>query len=116
MSCPTPPFQRLFALACTLLVLALGVVSVSPALHAQLHSPAVQSDCGHAHHPDTGEAKHELSCAVELFAAGISLPVDPTQMLVAPLDRATQSTHGAESQAIVAPDFRQPPGRGPPRV
>lgn len=116
MSRPTPPIQRLFALACTVLVLALGVVSVNPVLHAQLHAPAVQTECGHAHHPAPDDAEHDVTCVVELFAAGVSLPVDPTHVLVAPLGAATALPVGGELLALVAPEHRQPPGRGPPRV
>lgn len=101
-----------FALLCSALVLALGVVSVSDQLHAQLHH--VPDECGHAHSPAPDDAEHDLTCAVELFAAGVSVPVDPTHLIVAPLAAISRTPVAAQEFLVGAPDHRQPPGRGPP--
>lgn len=110
------PLPALFALLCSALVLALGVVAVDGELHARLHAAAV-SDCGHAHdeapaHP-TGD--HEATCAVELFAAGISLPVDPTHRVVEPAP-GNADFPPADAIRLTAVPHALPPSCGPPRA
>jgi hypothetical protein len=105
---------RCFALVCGALVLALGVVSVSDQLHAQLHE--VPAGCGHADHSVPDDAEHDVTCAVELFASGVSVPVDPTHLVIAPLAVISQASFPAHEFQIAAPDHGRPPGRGPPRV
>lgn len=97
-------------------MLALGVVGASDQLHARLH--ATPSDCGHAHADSSlplGEDAHEQTCAIELFAAGVSLPVDPTHVVVEPLATVAVCASPAVEVRKESAAHRQPPGRGPPQ-
>lgn len=117
MNRPTRIGHRLFAFLCTALVLALGAVAADNRLHARLHAQPAECEHGKSAHgelPVPGDS-HETSCAVELFAAGVSVPVDPTHQVVAPLGiRGSAPDIGAEA-SVRDPAHLLPPGRGPPQ-
>jgi len=110
--------HRLFAALATVLVLALGIIGADGNLHAKLH--AAEHACTHApgdHHPaPAGPAAHDETCAVELFAAGVSLPVDPTHVVVAPLARDRALAVVTDLRGAAEAPHRLPPGCGPPRA
>ncbi|HYC71172.1 MAG TPA: hypothetical protein VEB66_08205 [Opitutaceae bacterium] len=117
MNRPSPFHHRLFALLCVGLVLALGVAGVSDRLHAELH--AAPSGCGHAHAPELpapDQAAHDATCAVELFAAGVSLPVDPAPVVIGPRAPIAKAVGRADVFVAPTPARLQPPGRGPPQA
>lgn len=108
--------HRAFALLCTVLVLALGLVGACDQLHARLHAAP---DCRHSHAPDlpaSSDDAHDVTCAVELFASGASLPVDPTHVLVAPLVAAAPAGLNTHEFSAAEGEHRLPPGCGPPQV
>jgi len=93
------PFLRWVAGACALLVWALGLLAVTPDLHAALHT-------------DAGHADHE--CAITLFAHGADHAAPVTVLITAPLERVVAVVRpDAPLLAESTVDWLQP-GRGPP--
>lgn len=99
--------KRLVAVLCVATLLALGVFGSSASLHAALH-PCDQPSSGHVHHGWDG-------CAVDLYASGVSMPLDVPSTVPAPLERVLEREVPFVRAVDAAPDFRLPPGRGPPR-
>ena len=96
------------------MVILLGLMSVSPALHAWAHA----SECGDHHgcHEPAAPAHNDADaqCVVVWFAQGVALAAD----LVAPAAvlavwHEQSRTAGAEL-LLVAPPHRLPLERGPP--
>lgn len=116
MKRPSPLFLRLFAALCTGLVLLLGVVAADERLHARIHATTA-ADCGHPHdHPaPASDPDHAATCAVDLFAGGISLPVDPTHVVVDPVARPSSCFPTVDEVLVASAPHIHPPGRGPPQ-
>ena len=92
--------RRILALGCAVLVFALGVFAASPSLHEQLHAGP--------------QAISDDSCAVVLFASGVSLVVPvvalpPSAMQWSELPRTLTRELFLES-----PRHLLRPERGPP--
>lgn len=108
-----------------LLVFGLGLMAVNPALHdlahGHAHEPAPTGcGCGHHHGVDPNAAGDpadaEHSCAVVLFAQGITFAIET----VAPASRPAvwhETVFAAvEETLLTAPRYLLQPGRGPPVV
>lgn len=102
-SIPAAPglLHRVFAVVCLGLVVFLGAAGVSADLHASVH--AVQKAGG----SDEG-------CAVDLFAQGVSQPVELPRLAALPDVTATAYARTAEPAVPTKPAGLHPPGRGPP--
>jgi len=96
------PLTRSRALAALLAVtvFGLGLLTVAPELHRDLHA-------------DAGAATH--GCAVTLFAAGVAAAAAALILTVAPLQVARVILPVLVETPRPAPR-RFPPGRAPPRV
>lgn len=94
------PWRRLIAAAGVALVLALTVLSVSPALHAWLH----------------GEKQLDPNddCAVVLFAHGLTPALAALVLLGLYLRPRLERILFPDVLVLVAPSFDLPPGCGPP--
>lgn len=97
---PSPP-RRVLAGAAALIVLALTILAVSPALHARLHAAP----------PDHG---NDQACAVSLFAQGIEPLLVATSLVVAPVARAFAAPRPVRELFLPVPRFLRLPERGPP--
>ena len=95
-----PRFTRILAGLCALSVWLLGVLAVSPELHAHVHSDATA-----AHH----------ECAVTLFQHGVENPAGAVDLTVGPAPVAGSALVPPEFRSRTAADLRLKPGRGPPR-
>ena len=88
------------ATGCAALVLALGIFAASPALHSQLHHGV--------------DAAADDSCAIVLFANGVSVPL----AVVAPPRPAAEWREQAYLRSadilLDSPRYLLLPGRGPP--
>ena len=93
--------HRLIAVGGIALVLGLGVLSVSPALHEKLHAGTI------------GDGDH---CVVAEFASGVSLGVDPVAVPVPPAEFELVRVASAEPVLLVGPRYLRQPERGPPTL
>lgn len=93
--------HRVFAVVCLGLVVLLGAAGLHADLHAAMHAPAP------AEHHDEG-------CAVDLFAAGVSQPLEAPSLARLPDGVAAAYARTAEPAAPTKPAGLHPPGRGPP--
>ena len=109
--------HRLLAVGSAVLVLALGLMSVSPALHEWVHAATCEHACDSA--PDQSDSQPlnpDHGCAVVWFAHGLTVAFDPV------LPDRTPEAHGAEQfrafeeLLLSRTDSRLPPGRAPPQV
>lgn len=101
--------RRLVAAGGAALVLALSIFAASPQAHAWLHRA---DHHGHAHHHH--HEGDEDSCAVVLFAAGLSQPAGPVA-LTPPVVLAVAVPRLAATEIfLVSPRYRFQPERGPP--
>ena len=94
--------RRLYAAGGIALVLALSVFAASPSLHDELHA---------ATHTD-----HDDSCAVVLYAHGVSLPLDAP---AAPLPAVALDVRAPSVARVIfvsPPRYLHQPERGPPLV
>jgi hypothetical protein len=114
MSAPEKPIRladrlrRLVALGSAAMVFALTIFAASPEAHGILHE---DKDCpGHGH--ATSEPDH--SCAVVLFAGGISLPVGPLFVTPPIAVPAGISPVTAAEVFLISPRYLRHPERGPP--
>ena len=94
--------RRALAFGCAWMVLGLTIFAASPSAHASLHD--------HDH-------QHEVAddtCAVVLFASGVSLPVAP--LAISPPTDVVQtiSPVAAADVFLVSPRYLRRPERGPP--
>jgi hypothetical protein len=95
---PNPGLQWV-AVFCALSVWALGLLAVSPQLHAALHA-----DANHADH----------TCAVTLFSHGADVCTGTTTLVCAPLFFVVEEGLGQPVSPVAEVPHRLPPGRGPP--
>jgi hypothetical protein len=103
MRSPAQPgfLHRALAVVCLGLVVLLGAAGNHAGLHAALHAP---STAGH----------HVDGCAVDLFAAGVSQPLEAPQLATMPDVVASAYARTAEPAVPTKPAGLHPPGRGPP--
>lgn len=98
--------RRLLAGGCAALVFALTIFAASPVAHGLLH------DDGHDHHHD--QASTDDTCAVVLFAGGVSLPVGPLAITPPTIVPQGVSPVTAADVFLVSPRYLRQPERGPP--
>ena len=96
------PLRRAAAAGCAALVLALTILAASPGAHGLLH------DGGH----DDGHNDH--SCAVVMFANGVSLTVAPDAIVPPTIVVQGMSPVAAARIFLVSPRYLRQPERGPP--
>ena len=108
----TDRLRRGLALACAGLVFALTIFAASPVAHAWLHVQH-QGCAGDEGHETTAPIESD-SCAVVLFASGVSLPVGP--IAITPPTEAVQAISPVTAAEIflVSPRYLRQPERGPP--
>jgi hypothetical protein len=97
----TDPLRRVLAAICAVLVLTLTIFAASPTAHDWLHV-------------DNVPLPADDSCAVVLFAAGVSLPLAP---ITAPVPVESPNAISATAAAdvfLVSPRYLRQPERGPP--
>lgn len=104
--------HRLLAATVAALVLLLSVLTVSPALHADLHA------CGHdhSHSPKApaGNPDSEDGCVVSLFGQGITAGSAPV-LLATPAGAFLAPSFSRPAEIIFSsPRYLHQPGRGPP--
>jgi hypothetical protein len=95
---PTPAL-RWVAGFCALLVWMLGLLAVSPELHATIHA-----DADHADH----------SCAITLFSHGVEGTNSPVVLIVAPVTLAADLPAAPKIRLAPTPRYLLLPGRAPP--
>ena len=98
-----------------LLVLGLGVMSVTPDLHDWVHQSSCQESDTHSDErsdPPTSDANH--SCAIVAYAGGITLAIDTVAPFAIPSLGSPAPVITAERLRIASPAHLLPPGRGPP--
>ncbi|QYM78273.1 hypothetical protein K0B96_13315 [Horticoccus luteus] len=93
--------RRTLAVAAALIVLALTILAVSPALHARLHAA-------------TPDHAGEQGCVVSLFAQGIEPLLAAAVLIAAPVIHALVAPRPVREIFLVAPRFLRLPERGPP--
>jgi hypothetical protein len=87
------------AVLCALTVWVLGLLAVSPQLHAAMHQ-----DAGHEEH----------SCAVTLFSQGVEGTNPSIDFAITPLVLLADSPVSVEACPAAAPRYWLLPGRAPP--
>lgn len=93
--------HRVIAVVCLGLVVLLGAAGSHAGLHAAMHGTPS------APHPGDG-------CAVDLFAAGVSQPLEAPQLARLPGMVESAYARTAEPAVPTKPAGLHPPGRGPP--
>ena len=96
------PFCRFVAAGCAILVVALVVLAVCPALHAWLHGER------------TLDADDD--CAVVLVANGVTPAAAAVAVIAVFLCVWREKIPEAVAVFLAEPRHRHPPGRGPPAV
>jgi len=94
------PFRRLLAGGLALLVLALTLLSVSPGVHAALHSEAA-------------ELHNDSACAVTMFAQSVDF-VEAPVTLEAPLPAVPEPILPCQESLPGTPPYQHRPSHGPP--
>jgi len=92
--------RRLLTAGSIALVLILSALGSSPELHRLIHGAA--------------DAGHEDSCAVMLFAHGVSAPFDTAVPDATPETWIALSRPETLENFLTSPPYRLQPGRGPP--
>jgi hypothetical protein len=100
---PTQPgfLHRAIAVVCLGLVVLLGAAGSHAGLHAAMHA-------------SSAAAHHEDGCAVDLFAAGVTQPLEAPQLARLSDVVASAYARTAEPAVPTKPAGLHPPGRGPP--
>ncbi len=93
-------FHRCFAVGAVVLTLLLTAAAASPALHLWLHGDTV---------PDASD-----SCAVVLFASGVTLATAAVAVAALPLVWRVVRVWNAEEILLASPRYLRQPERGPP--
>ena len=94
-----PPAIRWAAIFCALTIWVLGVLAISPQLHAALHS-----DADHQDH----------TCAVTLFNHGVDDGTTQTALAIEPLVCLEDVVTRPAARLVAAPRYWLLPGRAPP--
>ncbi|MBE36137.1 MAG: hypothetical protein CMI16_11395 [Opitutaceae bacterium] len=100
-----------------LLVLGLGVMSVTPDLHDWVHQSSCQESDTHSDErsdPPTSDANH--SCAIVAYASGFTLLIDAVAPGALPIIDTPEVTLAQSELLPASPAHLLPPGRGPPLV
>ncbi len=92
--------RRLIAAGSAALVLTLAVFAASPVLHDRLHTAT--------------DTTHDDSCAVGLFAHGVSLPFDAIAAPLPPATLAAPAPAFPRDIFVSPPRYLRQPERGPP--
>jgi len=109
--------HRLLAAGAAALVLALGLMSVSPALHEWVHAETCEHSCDStSEQTDHQPLSSEHDCAVVWFANGLTVALDPITPDRAPEAQRAEQFHGFEQLLLSRVSNRLPPGRAPPQV
>ncbi len=100
------------------MVFMLGLLAVNPALHAltHAHDQAATAHGGDADHALPGATDSADTCAVVLFAQGISLATDTALLATQPLVHHAFQFPAAEEPLLAAARYLHQPERGPPAV
>lgn len=114
---PRPGFlHRVVAAGCALAIWLLGILALSPELHARLHGHGAEAErCahhGHEHHDDAPATDH--TCAVTLFQHGVDDPLSTVLVLAAPSARPVGEIARPGSAPRRAADLRLHFGQAPP--
>jgi len=96
--------RRILAGGCAALVFALTIFAASPVAHGLLNED------GHDH----AHAASDDTCAVVLFAGGVSPPVDPLAITPPTIVPQGISPVTAAEVFLVSPRYLRQPERGPP--
>jgi len=125
----TPSARRFFAgaFACVLsvLVFALGLLAVSPDIHARLHTHAhldhdhdeAGAPADHVHSDGAHLPADDANCAIVLFAQGVSLPLElPRVTAPQPQVLVEFNPLSRDELRFSPPRYLHPPGRGPPAL
>lgn len=121
--------HRVIAGGLALLTLVLGLLAVTPELHAWLHGhahgpSAGVAACGHAH--DAHDAEHsshserdplaesDAGCVVQLFAQGVDSGLAPLVSVRAPECVVAEAPRAPEALALAPTRYLRQPERGPP--
>ncbi len=101
-----------------MLVFALGLMAVDPALHALAHAHPSDSGhvgCPHHHHADLpADDAQEHTCAVVLFAQGVALSAAAAAPEIRPVVWHQFSQIAVGEIFLTAPRYLLQPERGPP--
>lgn len=100
-----------------ILVLGLGVMSVSPDLHDWVHQEhSLESDgpCHDRESPPASDDNH--SCAIVAYAGGITLLVDTVAPVALQIVETSEIAITQSALLPSSPAHLLPPGRGPPLV
>lgn len=92
--------RRLCAAGSASLVWALVIFAASPGLHAELH--------------EADHASRDDACAVALFAAGVSAPVETTATQPPAITVASAVATPTDTVFPASARYLRPPERGPP--
>jgi hypothetical protein len=95
------------------LVLALGLLSVSPKAHAHLHGH--DSDAQHTHAP-LAAGHDDDGCAITLFQHGVTTPLDLPSIATPRTPCIATLTPALVTDAPSAPRHLLRPARGPPCI
>lgn len=103
-----PHWHRAFAALCMGLVLALGVFGANADLHHLLHADDHAVD----HAPEGADD----GCAIVLWNSGATVPLEIPRWVDAPHVLVVVVARPVFVVVSATPDFRRPPGRGPPAL
>ncbi len=127
--------HRVIAGGLALLTLVLGLLAVTPELHAWLHGHAHGPStgvaaCGHAHAADDRDHAHDAEhsshperdplaesdagCVVQLFAQGVDSGLAPLISVRAPECVVAEAPCAPEALALAPTRYLRRPERGPP--
>jgi hypothetical protein len=94
------------------LVMTLGMLAVTPDLHARLHA----STDDHHHHHATPSARDDSDCVVTLFHGGVTPPLDLPTLEAPVFARICSLPPARDARFIPAPRQMLRPVRGPPVI
>ncbi len=104
---PASLAHRAYVALCIGLLLAMGVFGANARLHAALHDSGQPAE---SHHQGEGD-----SCAVALFATGVSVPLDVPAGMGMPVRLEPARLTATADIWLAKPEHRLMPGRGPPQ-
>lgn len=99
-----PALRRIIAAGSAAVVLALAVFAVSPNAHAWVHD-----EDGHEHAAPQGDG-----CAIELFASGVSLPLEFAPLAAPGVATLVPPPPAPDDLFLAHPRYLRQPERGPP--